>query len=97
VEGSESTDPEAEWVEEAPVPARFVLQHCHFSKRGGEPVRAGRATRHWDLRIDAGEGTLRHWTLDRDVTEAGEALGRFGRDEDRRAMAAEGFTRPARA
>jgi hypothetical protein len=85
------TDPEVEWTEVAGDPARFVLQHRYSRKLGGRPVPAGTATGHWDLRIDAGEGTLRHWTLDRDVTGAGEAVGHLERDEDRRAMEAEGF------
>jgi DNA adenine methylase len=67
---------------------RFVLQRHSFDKHGDVPAR------HWDLRIDAGEETLRHWILDRDIARAGEATGCFARDLNKRALDAEGFYPP---
>jgi DNA adenine methylase len=74
--------------------ARFVLQYHYFRKRGAKPVRAGPTTWHYDLRIDAGEKTLRHWVLDHDITRAAETVGYFKRDADKRALEAEGFYPP---
>jgi DNA adenine methylase len=85
---------DVEWIEAAEAPARFVLQYHYFRKRCEKPVRAGPTTSHWDLRIDAGGKTLRHWKLDHDLTKADETVGNFERDEDKRALDAEGFYPP---
>jgi hypothetical protein len=90
----EAVDVPAEASAKAGRPARFVLQHHHFGKRGEKPVCAGPTTWHWDLRIDAGEKTLRHWILDHDITRATETVGYFERDPDKRALEAEGFFPP---
>lgn len=83
-----------EWIEAAEGAARFVLQYQYFRKRGEKPVRAGPTTWHYDLRLDAGEPTLRHWVLDQDLTRADETVGYFKRDPDKRALEAEGFFPP---
>lgn len=88
-----------EWIEgsqtqAAEGAARFVLQYHYFRKRGEKPVRSGPTTWHYDLRIDAGEKTLRHWVLDQDLTRADETVGYFKRDPDKRALEAEGFFPP---
>ena len=83
-----------EWIEAAEGAARFVLQYHYFRKRGEKPIRSGPTTWHYDLRIDAGEKTLRHWVLDQDLTRADETVGYFKRDPDKRALEAEGFFPP---
>jgi len=90
----EDAGDDIEWIEAADGSARFVLQYHYFRKRGEKPVRAGPTTWHWDLRVDAGEKTLRHWILDHDVTKAKETVGYFKRDPDKRALDAEGFYPP---
>jgi len=85
---------EMDWIELAEGSARFVLQYHYFRKRGEKPVRSGPTTWHYDLRIDAGEKSLRHWVLDHDITKAKETVGYFKRDDDKRALEAEGFYPP---
>lgn len=85
---------DVEWIEAAEGAVRFVLQYQYFRKRGEKPVRAGPTSWHYDLRIDAGEKTLRHWVLDHDLTRTDETVGYFKRGEDRRALEAEGFFPP---
>ncbi len=76
------------------VTVLFVLQFHGFRQRAGAPATEGVLAKHYDLRLDFGEETLRHWVLSKSPLENDETKGWFKRDENKAAMTAEGVFEP---